>query len=107
MLRIGLTCLLVLMASSAVCAAAIAPVADTFVRDGATDANTNFGASKILYVKNSSAAGYNRISYFKFSLSGLTGKVSSAKLRVYAALTGADSLVMTAYGVTDTSWSET
>jgi hypothetical protein len=82
----------------------LAPVADAYVRDGGS-AGTNFGADPTLQVKNTSAAGNNRRTFLKFDLSGVTGPVTSAKLRLFgnhATATTADS----AFAVANNTWTE-
>jgi hypothetical protein len=105
MLRIGSSISLLILLCSAANAVTLLPTADSYVRDGASYAGVNNGASKTLYVKSSATAGYNRATYVKFSLPSLSG-VTSAKLRIYAALTASDSLVTSACTVADTSWTE-
>src|SRR6266542_1129289 len=54
----------------------IAPVADAYVRDG-TSASTNFGTDPTLAVKTSSS-GFNRVSYLRFSMTGVRPSVTRA-----------------------------
>jgi hypothetical protein len=58
----------------------IEPIADSYVRDGSANANTNFGTQTGLVVKKD-GSGFNRITYLKFDLSDYT-KVDTAKLRL-------------------------
>jgi hypothetical protein len=83
----------------------LSPTDDAYVRDGSS-ANSNFGAAHTLFAKTSTASGYNRDSYIKFDTSSADGTVTSATLRIWAALTGSGSVATTAYSVADTSWTE-
>lgn len=88
---------------------AVRPSADSYVRDGASYADVNYGTATTLVVKNAGgSAGYDRKSYFTFPLSGL-GTVSRAVLWVYG--TTSDSAGnqqnLTAYQVPNTTWTET
>jgi hypothetical protein len=80
------------------------PTADAYVRDGSS-ANTNFGSATAIQVQTSSTSGQNRDAYFKFDLTNV-GDINNAKLRVYAALSAADSVSTSVYPVPNTSWSE-
>jgi hypothetical protein len=84
----------------------LGPIADAYVRDGAS-AGTNFGTATILAVKNSST-GFNRRAFLKFDLSGVSS-VSSAKLRLFGNFGGASgsTIPVLVHSVTNTSWSET
>jgi hypothetical protein len=57
------------------------PLADAFVRNGSYAAK-NYGSDTSLIVKGTATSGTSRISYLKFSLSGISN-VTSAKLRLY------------------------
>lgn len=85
--------------------ATLSPIADAFVRDGTYAAN-NYGSATNLDMKKSSTS-YNRITFLKFDLTGVSS-VSSAKLRLYGAFvdtTGTSPV--TAHQQTDNSWTET
>jgi len=84
----------------------LAPVADAYVRDGSY-AGTNFGTATTLVVKNTTAAGNNRISYLRFPLTGVNGTVSSAKLRLYGSRTTATTATDAAFAVSSNTWTET
>ncbi|RXK61660.1 DNRLRE domain-containing protein [Lacibacter luteus] len=58
----------------------IEPIADSYVRDGSANVNTNFGTQTGLVVKKD-GSGFNRITYLKFDVSDYT-KVDTAKLRL-------------------------
>lgn len=84
----------------------LAPVADAFVRNGQY-ATINYGNKDSLVVKGSTTSGYARSPYLKFSLSGLTGSVTSAKLRVYGNNTENTTTIATSvYRVTTDTWTE-
>ncbi|WP_327177587.1 DNRLRE domain-containing protein [Streptomyces sp. NBC_01335] len=87
--------------------AALAPVADGYVRDGAY-AGTSYGTATTLVVKNATGSGYNRQSYLAFDTSALTGRVTSAALSVHGFVSdsGGTDAVVTAYGVAGTDWTE-
>ena len=59
----------------------IAPSADAYVKGG-TDANNNYGTAATLAIKESSNANYDRMSFLKFDLSGISGTVSTATIRL-------------------------
>jgi hypothetical protein len=81
------------------------PTADAHVRDGA-NASTNYGSIATLEALNSSTSGETRDAYFKYDVSSV-GNVTSAKLRVFAALSVAGSVSTSVYPVSDNTWSET
>jgi hypothetical protein len=81
----------------------VAASADAFVRDG-THANTNNGSATTLDVK-ASTSGFTRYSYLTFDLTQL-GNISSAKLRLFGGLNSADSLNISIFDVSDTTWGE-
>ncbi len=84
----------------------VSPLADAFVRNGSYAA-TNYGRNTSLVVKGSTASGYTRTSYLKFSLSNVSS-VSSAKLRIYGHnIENTTTISVSAYGVNSDSWTET
>jgi hypothetical protein len=86
----------------------LSATADAYVRDG-TNAATNFGTDVTLAVKNATgiAVGNSRRSFLKFSISGITGTITSAKLRVFGSNASGVANTDSAYSVTDNSWTET
>ncbi len=76
-----------------------APVADSYVNSGSP--SSNYGTSTSLRTDGSPVLN----SYLKFSVSGLTGTIKSATLRVYS--NSSSSTGYSAHGVTDTTWGET
>jgi hypothetical protein len=82
----------------------LAPVADAFVRDGAS-ATTNFGNDPTLLVKLD-GGGYTRWSYLKFDISGVSGTVTSAKLRLTLTAPATSATPVALYSCSDTSWIE-
>ena len=85
----------------------LTPTADAYVQDGSS-AGTNFGTVTPLKLQTGSTAnsGLNNDAYFKFDMSGVEQRITSAKLRVYAALSVAGSVSTSAYSVANTSWIE-
>lgn len=81
-------------------------MADTYVRDGQYSA-TNYGSAASLYVKNSSA-GYNRIAYLRFDLSGVRGTIVGATLQLYGRNTGSSNYSgnLSVYPAASTTWAE-
>jgi hypothetical protein len=80
--------------------------ADAHVRDGSFT-NTNFGTSTNLEDQSSTVTGTNRDAYFKFDVSNLSSNISSAQLKVFAAVNTNGIVTNTVYAVTNTSWVET
>jgi hypothetical protein len=78
-------------------------VADSFVRDGVY-ADTAYGGAAALDVKTDTTAGLSRDALLRFDLGPLPS-VSNARLRLYAALSAADSVTATLFPVTG-AWSE-
>jgi endoglucanase len=72
-----------------------------------SDPGSNFGSASVLFSATNATAWYNDDSYLKFDVSGVSS-VTSAKLRVRAALTSTSegALTMAVYPVADTSWAE-
>jgi subtilisin family serine protease len=83
----------------------LTPVADAFVRAGMAD--TNFGADATLQVKTSTATQNNRVSYLRFSISGLGATVTSAKLRLFGSRAIAAAGTDATFAVSNITWSET
>jgi prepilin-type N-terminal cleavage/methylation domain-containing protein len=77
------------------------PTADAYVRNGA--ATTNYGTAVDLRSLLSGTTVTN--SHLRFSVSGLTRTVQSARLRI--AVTGASTGAGTVYRTTDNGWTET
>jgi hypothetical protein len=98
----------VLLLLSGWCAAALAqtvnPVADTYVRNGSY-ANSNYGTSSLIEVKQSTISGNMRYAFFRFDIAalGLT-TVSNVKLRLY--FYGGSSSSVSVHPVAGT-WTET
>lgn len=83
------------------------PAADSYVRGG-TYANTNYGTTTTMVVKNDSPD-YTRKSYARFNFSAFGGAgAASAKFRVYVSDVNTDpTRTIKIYGTTDETWSET
>ena len=89
-------------------AASIPPVADSYVRDGASYQGVNYGTATSMVVKND-GVGYTREAYLKFDLSDLPADAAQVKLRLYVtyANTGITSVPWIAQYVSNDSWTET
>ncbi|MEO6675277.1 MAG: DNRLRE domain-containing protein, partial [Ginsengibacter sp.] len=86
----------------------ISALADAYTRD-ASYANTNYGSDVSLMVKSSSTSGSSRFSYLQFPLntSISSGKINSAKLRLYGRNTESTAgITLALYGMDDDSWTE-
>jgi hypothetical protein len=83
----------------------LSAVADAHVRDG-TFVDTNFGTATAMESKNSTAAGNNRRTFLRFSISGVGSTISQAKLRLFGASVTTAKLVGV-YAVSDVAWGET
>ena len=83
---------------SATAAVTLSPTADAYVT--ASTPKQNFGSSKELHA----AASPDTRSYLKFKVTGVSGAVQSATLRLYA--NTASSVGVDVRSVADTSWSE-
>jgi subtilisin family serine protease len=84
----------------------IGAAADAYVRDGSS-AGSNFGTATTLQAKTSGAAGNSRWSYLRFPLGGVGGAVASARLRLHGSRSQTSAVTLAAFGVSNTSWSET
>lgn len=82
-------------------------IADAYVQDGSA-ANTNFGTATTMLVRtdNQTNNGLNRDAYLMFDVDGVSGSISSVKLRFFAALSQAGSKTTAAYSVNSTTWIE-
>jgi hypothetical protein len=80
----------------------LTPLADAHVKSGTP--SSNFGTNSSLEVLTSSSD--TRVVFFRFDLSS-TPVITSARLRMFAALSGNGSVGTTAYSVPATNWSET
>ena len=79
------------------------PVADAYVRSGA-NADNNYGGSSSLEVRANSSAW--RTTFLKFDISGISGTVTNATLRICANTSGSTQTTGV-FTVADTSWTET
>jgi hypothetical protein len=84
--------------------AALAPVADAYVRDG-TYANTNFGADASLAIKTSTTPDFTRHSYLRFNI-GALASITAAKLQMFGGLNQTGSMSVSLYDVSDQTWGE-
>jgi RHS repeat-associated protein len=99
-----LVVLLLLLPLSAF-AQTLTPSGDAHVRGGSA-ANNNYGGVVLLGVRTASNALNTYWSYIKFNTSGVSGQVTSAKLRVFTALSSSGSVQTNLYAVPAT-WGET
>jgi hypothetical protein len=76
------------------------PTDDTYSKEN--DANTNFGDSDVMHVRTNSTKEKN--SYLKFNVTGVTGEVQSALLKLRVGENPIDDL--TVHTVADTAWDE-
>ncbi len=84
----------------------VAPSEDAFTRNGSFAAD-NYAGFSVLYAKDASSE-YQRRSYLKFDLSGLTRPIVKAVLLVHGGIDQAtgDSADVRIYGIEDDSWQE-
>lgn len=85
----------------------LAPVADSYVRDG-NGSSANYGRTGELLVRSSPPGGLNRHAYYQFDLTSL-GAITSAKLRLFGRListVATDSVATGVYGATGARWTE-
>lgn len=74
---------------------------DAFVRDG-DGGDTNYGSDAVLQVKNSSDAGKTRYAYFRFDIGNAA--LTTAKLRLFANLSGNGEILPTNVFGVDANW---
>lgn len=79
---------------------------DSYVRDGASNADLSFGTVSSMTVKND-ATGYTRHSYVRFDLASVTGRIDVARLRLVPASVGMAGVTHAAAAIADASWGET
>ena len=79
----------------------LTPVADTYVNGGAS--TTNYGTTTSMITKTSST---DRYAYLKFDLSGVSGSITSAKLKLFTKSLSSAS-TRSVYALSNDSWSET
>nr|WP_246301456.1 DNRLRE domain-containing protein [Microbacterium immunditiarum] len=79
--------------------------ADAHIQDGAS-AETNFGTSKTMTVKND-GVGFSRRSFVRFDLSSITGAITSAQVQLVPTTVGMTGITNQANLVLDNTWNET
>ncbi len=86
--------------------AALAPVADSYVR--ASQGTSNFGTETAVTVQEGNGTSNQRWTYFKFDLASLPS-IANAKLRVFGAVsaTTGTTIQTAVYSVANTTWTET
>ena len=77
------------------------PTDDTYAKVASPDQNT--GGEIKLQLRSSASTSWSRISYLKYTVSGISDPVTSAKLKIYSTTLDAS---VEAYAVSDTSWTE-
>jgi hypothetical protein len=82
--------------------------ADAYVQDGA-GANFNFGLATSLKVETDSKTNNSKNfdAYLKFNMSGVSGSITSVKLRIFASSSTATGTTTAVYSIANTPWSET
>jgi hypothetical protein len=87
---------------------ALPAIADSYAEQGGSGTSgANFGKATILEVKTQGGADNNRIAFLRFSLASLVGTTPmTATLRLYGKGGGGTNM-LSAYGVTDETWTET
>jgi autotransporter-associated beta strand protein len=86
--------------------AVLSPEADATVRGGVS-AGTNFGSDTVLSVKEDASADNDSRGLLRWDLSGFSGKVFQAKIRLVPVSVGATDLENGAAIATSNSWTET
>ncbi|GGB81827.1 ELWxxDGT repeat protein [Dyadobacter sediminis] len=82
------------------------PIADAYTRNVPYE-KTNFGTQPELSIKAGSLPGYQRKTYLKFPLEGIS-KITSAKLRIYGFnFENNKNITLAATGVSNDGWTET
>ncbi len=100
----------VLAAGPATLAAAewttLVPTQDAYVRGG-THADSNYGNTTTLRVKNASNANFDRRSLLQFDLSGISGSIQAATLRLFcSALSNGAPAAVFVHALDDDDWQE-
>ncbi|WP_221393779.1 malectin domain-containing carbohydrate-binding protein [Dyadobacter sp. NIV53] len=84
----------------------LGPLADAYIRNTPHEA-TNYGTAGTLEVKTGSLPSYQRGTYLKFPLAGVS-QVNSAKLRLYGYNAQSNATIgISAFGVSNDDWTET
>ena len=82
------------------------PVADTYVMGG-VNASTNFGTASTLVTKDDTSADFDRETFLRWDLSGVSGKIVDAKVRLAGVTTGQTGNESCATFVSSDTWGET
>lgn len=82
------------------------PVADAYVQGG-TSANTNFGTATTVQTKDITAGDFNREAFLRWNLSGVSGRLVSARVRLTTTFTGQAGNENCANFVSNDTWGET
>lgn len=90
---------------SALVTNALLPVADTFVRAGA-NATNNYGTNTTIEIKTDASADVVRQGFLRWDLSGISGRIAHARVRLMPTGVGTNGLEHVAMLVTNNVWSE-
>ena len=82
------------------------PVADAYVMGG-VNASTNYGTSTALVTKDDSSPDFDRETFLRWDLSGVSGKIVQAKVRLVGTAVGQAGNENCATLVSDDTWGET
>lgn len=91
-------------------ATSIVATHDAWVQGGSANQNTNHGTDTVLKVKYStSGAAFQYESYLIFPISGISGTISDARVRLFGAPSSGDGagVAVSCYSVANVSWNET
>ncbi|MEO8150682.1 MAG: PQQ-dependent sugar dehydrogenase [Bacteroidia bacterium] len=80
-------------------------LADAYVQSGIY-ANNNYGSAGYMITKRAIGTDYNQKSFLKFDISGITGVITSAKLRLYGNVKDGSAIVEV-HNVNNNNWTET
>lgn len=83
----------------------VQPMADAYVRAGSS-ANSNFGNATQLITRRASTSNNTYETYLTFNV-GQVCTVSNVKLRLFGKLSSSGNLSVSAYAVSNTTWTET
>ncbi len=84
----------------------LAPEADAYVRGGTAYESTNFGTTTTLPTKDLTVSSVNRLSYLRWDLSGVTGSIVQAKIRLAGTSANLTGIENAAAPVEDDTWGE-
>lgn len=85
----------------------LTPEADAYVRAGTANENVNFGTATTLLTKDVTVSSVTRLAYLRWDLSGVTGSVIQAKVRLAGTGASQSGSETGASEVADDAWGET